>query len=277
MASGAGVGERRPTMDAKTLLESGKLSAAVEQLSQDVRAHPVDSRLRTFLFELLCLAGDYERAGRQLDVIAQQDTKTEMGVEIYRGILAAEKARARLTSDGLMPDFLLKPPPFAMLHLEAVNRLREGHPAEARGLLEKAAESEAPAGGRADGQAFADFSDEDSVLGCLLELFLHDRYVWIPFAHIKHLSISAPKKLRDLIWIPATLETIEGPVGGVFIPVLYRDSWRHANDQVRLGRMTDWQELGEGLVGGMGQRVFFVDEGEKAILELRELEFGPAQ
>jgi len=277
MLSRAGVAEKQPTMDAKTLLESGKLSAAVEQLSQDVRAHPVDSRRRTFLFELLCLTGDYERAGRQLDVIAQQNPETETGIEVYRGILAAEKARARLTSDGLMPDFLLKPPPFAILHLEAVNRLREGHAAEARGLLEKAAESETPAGGRADGEAFADFSDQDAVLGCLLELFLHDRYVWIPFVHIKHLSISAPKKLRDLIWIPAALETIEGPVGGVFIPVLYRDSWRHANDQVRLGRMTDWQALGEGLVGGMGQRVFFVDEGEKAILELRELEFGVAR
>jgi type VI secretion system protein ImpE len=277
MASAAGVADERLTMDAKTLFESGKLSAAVEQLSHDVRAHPVDVRQRTFLFEVLCLAGDYERAGRQLDVIAQQDAKTEVGVEVYRSIMVAEKARARLTSDGLMPDFLLQPPPFAMLHLEAVNRLREGHPAEARALLEKAAESEAPTGGRADGEAFADFSDGDSVLGPLLELFLHSRYVWIPFAQIKNLSIAAPKKLRDLIWIPATLETVEAPVGGVFIPVLYRDSWRHANDQVKLGRMTDWQELGEGLLAGMGQRIFFVDDGEKPILELRELAFGAAQ
>ena len=264
-------------MDAKSLLQSGRLSAAVEELSQEVRAHPADLSLRAFLFELLCLSGEYERAGRQLDVVAQQDARTEVGAQVYRNLLSAEKSRSRLMADGLIPDFLLKPPAFAMLHLEAVNRQREGHPEQARAALEKAAESETPAAGRADEQAFADFADQDSILGPLLEVFIHDRYVWLPFIQIRRLSINAPKTLRDLIWLPAILETVEGPAGGVFIPVLYSGSSRHPNELVRLGRITEWQELGEGLQGGMGQRVFFIDEGERAVLELRELEFDVAR
>ncbi len=260
-------------MDAKSLLEAGQLSAAVEQLSGDVRAHPLDSQLRTFLFELLCLSGEYQRAERQLDVIGQQDAKAEIGTQVYRNILTAEKSRSRLMTDGLKPDFLIQPPGFAILHLEALNRLREAHPAEARAALEKAAESEAQVSGRIDGQAFADFSDENAILGPLLEVIIHDRYVWLPFSQVKHLSINAPKKLRDLIWIPATLETVDGPAGAIFIPVLYYGSHRHSNDLVRLGRMTDWEDLGAGLLGGMGQRLFFVDEGEKPLLELREVEF----
>ena len=93
-------------MTAKELLDAGHLSAAVEQVNQEVRLHPIDSRLRTFLFELLCFAGDFQRAERQLDVISQQDAKAEVGVQVYRNVLIAEKARRRLFAEGLCPRFL---------------------------------------------------------------------------------------------------------------------------------------------------------------------------
>src|ERR1700730_12608033 len=98
-------------MTATHLLDAGRLTAPFDQLSQDVRTHPVDSRLRTFLFEVLCFAGDYSRAKRQLDVIAQQDQSTESGVSIYRDALTAERARLGASED-LLPTFLLQPPPF---------------------------------------------------------------------------------------------------------------------------------------------------------------------
>lgn len=260
-------------MTVKELLDAGRLSAAIEQLTQEVKSHPADTRLRTFLFELLCFAGDYQRAERQLDVIGTQSATTEMGVQVYRNILAAEQARRRLFSEGLQPTFLFDPPPYARLHLEAVNRLRENKPEEARTLLEESAQSRAPLAGKLDGQDFSEFQDGDELLGPCLEVIVQNKYAWLPFEQLKTLRISPPKKLRDLLWAQATVETHTGPVGEVFLPILYPGSSEHTDDQVKLGRMTGWQEIGEGLVRGVGQRVFLMDDEERGLLEVREVEF----
>ena len=152
-------------MTGKELLDAGKLAAAIEQVTQDVKAHPADVQLRTFLFELLCFAGDHERAEKQLEVIGHQSATAEVGVAAYRSILKAEAARSRLFSDGLKPAFLLDPPAYLRLHLDAVNRLREDRPEEAKGLVEEATELRPSLTGRLDGQAFVDFGDTDDLLG----------------------------------------------------------------------------------------------------------------
>jgi len=260
-------------MNAKDLLDAGKLSAALEQLNQEVRAHPVDSRLRTFLFELLCFAGDYQRAEGQLDVIAQQNTNIELGAQIYRNALAAERARIAVATQDSLPTFLLEPPAFAALHVAALHRLREGNAAEARALLTQAEEARPRMRGQVDGAAFSDFSDGDVVLSPFLEVIIRDRYVWVPFVQVKRFTVAAPKRLRDLLWVPGTLETLNGPAGEAFFPVLYCGSSGSDNEQVKLGRMTDWNDAGEGLQRGVGQRMFFVDNSERSILETREIEF----
>jgi len=263
-------------VDLTQLLSSGQLTTALDELNREVKADPVDIRRRTMLFELLCFAGDYTRAERQLDVIAQQDANADIGAQLYRNALSAERLRSRLRSDGLAPSFILDPPPFAALHLEAFNRLREGRAGEARELLERAAETEDAVGGKMNGQPFADISDGDPLLSPFLELIIHDRYVWLPFVQIKRLTVAAPKKLRDLMWIPAELESIDGPIGAAFIPVLYCGSSSHDDDQVRLGRATDWKDAGAGLMRGFGQRILFIDDNERAVLQLGEVEFNQA-
>jgi type VI secretion system protein ImpE len=258
---------------AKELLDAGRLSAAIEQLNQEVRSHPTDSHLRTFLFELLCFAGDYQRAERQLDALGQQEATAEVGVQVYRNVLVAERARRRLFSEGLRPNFLLDPPRYVHLHLEAVNRLREGNPTEAIGLLEQSDSSRPHLKGRIEGQPFLECRDGDDILAPFLEVIVHNTYIWLPFEQIKHLTIMIPKRLRDLLWVPATLESHHGSVGEVFLPVLYAGSSEHADDQVKLGRMTDWQPVADGLAQGVGQHLLFIDGQDRGILEVREIEF----
>lgn len=260
-------------MKAKELLDAGRLSAAVTELTQEVKRHPSDTRLRTFLFELLCFAGEYDRAERQLDVVGHQSEKTDIGVEVYRNILRAEVARRRLFSDGLRPTFLFDPPEHIQLHLDAINRLRENHPSESKAIFERAENLRPKVQGRLGGQSFTSFRDSDDRLAPVLELIMKSSYVWLPLEQIRKVTIAQPKHLRDLLWIPATLEIGDSRPGEVFLPVMYVGSERADNDQIRLGRMTEWVALGEGLAGGVGQRTFLVDEGERAILEVRELEF----
>jgi type VI secretion system protein ImpE len=263
-------------MDAKELLDAGRLTAAIEQLNQDVRAHPADPRLRTFLFEMLCFAGDYQRAERQLDALTGFNSQIESGTLVYRDALAAERSRMAVNNENQLPTFLLEPPKFASSYLAAVHQLREGNIAEARTLLLKGIDDHPPTPGKIDGQAFAEFGDADPFLAPFLEIIVNRRYVWVPFVHIKRFAIVPPRRLRDLLWAEATLETIGGPSGSVLLPVLYSGSFRHPDEQVRLGRVTEWQDVGEKLVRGCGQRIFIVDDSEKPMLQCRQVEFDPA-
>jgi type VI secretion system protein ImpE len=137
--------------------------------------------------------------------------------------------------------------------------------------LERSVDAQKAIAGEVNGQRFADISDSDPFLSPALELIIHDRYVWLPFIQIKRLTVAAPKKLRDLLWIPAELESVGGPIGGALIPVLYCDSSSHADDLVRLGRATDWKEVGRGLMRGYGQRLLLIDEEEQPILEAGQI------
>lgn len=261
-------------MKAKELLETNQLSAAVAELNQEVKSRPTDPRLRTFLFELLCFEGEFQRAQIQLDVIGHQSENASVGVEVYRNLIRAEIARRRLFSDGLRPTFLFEPPPYVALHLDAVNCLRGGNAPEAKALLKKSEQQRSSLNGQAAGQKFSTFRDSDDRLAPILELFIKNTYVWLPFEQLRKLTIAEPKQLRDLLWVPATIEMGDGQGGEVFVPVLYAGSEQDSNEQVRLGRITEWLDLGDGLAGGVGQRTFVIDEGERSLLELREVEFG---
>jgi type VI secretion system protein ImpE len=263
-------------MDAKQLLESGRLTAAIEQLNRDVRAHPADPRLRTFLFEALCLAGDYERAQRQLDVLGKLNVQLEGGISFYHAVLAAEQSRMAVATKNQLPDFLLEPPAFVSLYLAALHQLRESKISDARATLLEAMEAQPATPGKIDGQRFTEFLDADPFFGPFLEVIINGRYIWIPFVQIKRFAIEPPRRLRDLIWAEAALETIDGPSGGVSLPVLYPGSFHHANEQVRLGRVTQWEEVGEKLVRGQGQRMFLVDDDERPLLQCRHVEFDQA-
>jgi type VI secretion system protein ImpE len=260
-------------MTPKELLDAGQLAAAIECLNEEVRSRPTDAQRRTFLFELLCFAGDYPRAERQLDVLARQGASAEAGVQVYRNVLAAEQARRRLFSEGLMPDFVFDPPPYLYWHLDAVNRLREESPVEALALLERSEQARPRLQGRLEGQSFQDWRDGDDLLAPVLEVIMQRHYVWLPFEQMSRLSIAAPRRLRDLLWIPAQIESPHGPVGEVFVPVLYPGTAEHRDDEVRLGRRTEWKTVADGPILGLGQRVFFFDGQDRGVLEVRDIEF----
>jgi type VI secretion system protein ImpE len=235
-------------MNAQELFRAGKLAEAVQALGAELRDNPADAKRRTFLFELLCFAGDYQRAEKQLDVLASDGQTAEMGALLYRAALHAERIRQTIFEKQNYP--LTDP------------------------------ESDTPASGTLNGKPFQFFSDADPRLGARLEVFAAGDYLWIPLHHIASVELQAPARLRDLLWTPAIVRT--GPafkgkeLGEVLLPALSPLSWKHADDQVRLGRATDWQDDGAGNVLPFGQKIFAVDEDDIPILEIRKLEFATA-
>jgi type VI secretion system protein ImpE len=262
-------------MNAKQLFDAGNLPEAIDALTAEVKAAPGDAERRTFLFELLCFAGELERAGRQLDVVGHLDAKAEPAAQVYRNILHAEQLRRRLYADGLKPEFLLDPPDFVRWHLDAANRLRENRPAAAKALLEQSEESRPAVHGAIDGRAFEDFRDCDDLLGPFLEIIILRDYIWLPFEQLRELEIAVPERPRDLLWAAARLVLSDGSQHRGYIPVLYSGSHQHADNQVKLGRMTDWTTSDAGPVLGQGQRLFLAGDEDRAILEIRRIEFQP--
>ena len=80
-------------MTAKQLFQAGQLNEAIKALGAEVRDNPTDPRRRTFLFELLCFAGEYDRAEKHLHVLAQGNSQAEMGAVLYFSAFHAERTR----------------------------------------------------------------------------------------------------------------------------------------------------------------------------------------
>src|SRR5215208_92375 len=133
-------------MTPKELLGAGRLDDAVLQLTQEVKARPADTRLRVFLFELLCFQGEFVRAAKQLEVIdSQGDVANALAVQVYRDLLAAEEMRRQVFHNGALPKFYLSPPAYADSYVMLVKKLAHS-PGEAASLV-AAAEEQFPAVG----------------------------------------------------------------------------------------------------------------------------------
>jgi len=259
--------------DVKELFDSGNLSGAIGALTEEVKAHPADPARRTFLFELLSFAGKFDRAAKQLDVISHQNIESEMAAQVYVNLLHAEELRERVFSGKLRPEFLLDPPPYVELHLQAVQRLNENRPAEAQVLLDQSEDARPTTAGQLDEQAFEEFRDCDDVLAPILELMLIRDYIWLPLDQVSDLEISRPERPRDLLWTPVRVGLIDGTQRRAYMPARYHGSYDHADDLVKLGRATDWTGSEGGPVMGVGQRQFLVGEDAVAMLDLPSVIF----
>lgn len=263
--------------EAKDLFAAGRLNDAIEQLLRQVKANPSDLAARTFLFELSCLVGDWERAERQLDVLGHQSTQAQLGVMVYRANINAERERQRVFAEGVQPHFLREPPAYVDLHVEALRQLNSGQVAEARATLDRAEEERPAIGGNLAGQKFEDFRDYDDFVAPVLELIVKDKYVWLPMEQIKSIQITPPRQLRDMIWASVRIQALDGTIGEVYMPTLYAGTGSAENDQARLGRMTEWKRFNDDLYMAQGLRLFLVDGKDKTLFEALQIEFDGSQ
>ena len=88
---------------ARELYAAGRLDSAIETLGAELRNAPTDAHRRTFLFELLSFAGQYDRAEKQLDVLARDGTDAELAVLPYRAALQADRIREHMFLTGDFP------------------------------------------------------------------------------------------------------------------------------------------------------------------------------
>lgn len=229
-------------LNPRELFKAGKVREAVQVLTAHLRERPSDTAQRIFLFELLCFSGEFTRAERQLAVLAGGSVEKETGAIVYYAALHAEKTRHELFEKQDFPT---------------------DQPASPKGEL--------------NGKPFNDLRDADPDIGARLEVFAAGAYVWIPFEHIDSVEMGPPQRLRDTLWAPALVQaapTFKGmDLGEVLIPAIYPFSWKHDNEEVWLGRLTEWLADDEGRESPIGQKTLLVDGEEFPFLEVRSLKF----
>lgn len=230
-------------MDAERLFKEGKLGEAISSLQEELRSDPQDVLRRTFLFELLCFQGQFDRAQKQLEVIESADPASYLGTTWFRQVLRCEIDRQEMFRKSDIPVRL---------------------------------ETDVAGPGTLNGEPFKTITDADPRIGPRLEMIAGGRYVWIPFSELAAVRISPPKFLRDLYWAPAEVESVATEAGEpneALLPAMTALSWQNADEMVRLGRLTEWTELDTGEETPTGQKLLLVDDEEFPLLEVRELTF----
>jgi type VI secretion system protein ImpE len=226
----------------RDLFKAGKVREAVQALTAFLREHPSNTAERTFLFELLCFSGEYARAEKQLAVLSGGSPDRETGAIVYYAALHAEKTRHELFEKKLFPS---------------------DQPRTCSGTL--------------NGKPFQEIADANPDIGARFEVFAAGSCVWIPFEHLASVEMGPPQRLRDTLWAPALVQA--GPsfrgmdLGEVLVPAIYPFSWKHEDENVWLGRVTDWSADAEGREVPAGQKMLVVDGEEIPFLEIRSLQF----
>lgn len=258
-------------MQAEHYLQAGDLEKALATLTESIRSNPAKVELRIFLFQLLSVLGQWERAITQLNVAADMDSDALLMAQVYRPALNCEVLRAAVFQGQRTPLIFGEPLEWMVWLTQVPGLIAAGKFEAAAELRDQAFESAPAVSGSIDGQAFTWIADADTRLGPTLEAIVNGKYYWIPFERIREIRIDKPVNLRDVIWATATFTWANQGQAVGLIPSRYPGSEEAEDSSYRMGRKTDWQDSGNNLIMGIGQRMLATDQGEYPLLEIREV------
>jgi type VI secretion system protein ImpE len=255
-------------------LKAGNPDLALQALQDMVRADPANAKLRIFLFQLLCVLGDWKRAITQLKLSAEMDEAATMMAKTYREAIICEVFREKVFAGEKEPLIFGEPEEWLALLIQAQKMLATGNPAEAAELRTRAFDAAPAASGMVDGQKFEWIADADMRLGPVLEVIVNGRYFWLPFSAIDTLTMEPPVDLRDAVWTAATLRLANGGEIVALIPTRYPGTTSSDDGPARLARATTWADVGADTYVGTGQRLLTTDQGDIALMDIRSLTMG---
>ncbi|PND36733.1 virulence protein SciE type [Paucibacter aquatile] len=254
---------------AEQALKDGDALAALKLLSEQIRSQPQDAKLRVFLFQLLCVSGQWQRALNQLNVALELDAGMLPMVQTYREAIACEALRMKVFAGEKVPMLFGEPETWVALLIEALLREGQGDVAAGQALRAQALEQAPASAGSINEQPFSWIADGDSRLGPVIEAIINGKYYWLPWNRLARVEIDPPQDLRDAIWMPAHfMFTNGGEVVGL-IPTRYPDTDLAAGDALALSRATEWRERGPDSYIGLGQRLWSTDGEEFALMDVR--------
>lgn len=261
--------------EARELLKANDLSGALDALQSAVRSDPADAKLRIFLFQLLCVMGDWKRAITQLKLCAEMEEAAVPMAQTYREGIICEVYREKVFSGEKDPLIFGEPPEWMALMIEALKAQAAGKVEEAAAMRARAFDAVPDMPGEINGERFEWIADADMRMGPILEVVVNGKYFWMPFSAILSLRVEPPEDLRDAVWSAANLTLQNGGEFVALIPTRYAGTSETGSDAEKLARATSWVDAGSDTFVGMGQRLLTTDKSDFALMDLRNLQMDP--
>lgn len=259
--------------DADQLLRAGDLDGARRALVEVVRARPADEQARMFLFQLLGIAGEWDKAKKQLELLAQLSPEAQMLSVAYGQAVDAERERADVFA-GRTRIKQLVASDWAEGLVDAIEHYAHGRIADGDAARDVAFEAAPDTPGTLDGVAFEWIADADSRFGPAFEAIIGGRYGLVPFDTVASVKSDGPKDLRDTVWYPIQLAFKSGQSVAALLPARYPGSELSDDVNERLGRATGWRDTDWGQAGS-GQHLWALSsEDERDLMSVRQLVFG---
>ena len=131
-------------------------------------------------------------------------------------------------------------------------------------LRNKAFEAAPATAGKLNDQSFEWIADADSRFGPMVEAIIDGKYYWVPFFRISSIRTGGPQDLRDLVWTAAQFTWANARRStGVYSHQV--SGHGKGTDSRSTARKTEWDDHGNDLYFGVGQRMFATDQGETAL------------
>lgn len=263
--------------DADALLRAGDLDGARAALIAQVRASPDDLPTRMFLFQLMAIAGEWDKARAQLSAMAQFSPEAQMLAVAYGQAIDAERQRAIALAG-------LQPVPVLARHGDWIGGIATAMGKFGRGDLAAAiAERDAaldvapdtPGTLEADGADAVGFdwlANADPWFGPSVEAIVAGKWGLLPFDALKWIRSSGLADLRDTVWFPVEIGLRAGPSVAALLPARYAGTETASDPRLRLGQSTDWTAQGR----GVGQQVLITSgDLDVGLCSLRRVTFAP--
>lgn len=269
-------------MKAQELLKEKNLTQALKALEDSIRKDPADAKLRVFLFQLLCVMGEWARAMTQLGVVMEMDPKAMLMVRTCKAAIDCEVLRAEVFAGTRTPLIFGEPADWIAKVVQAAALDGQGKPEAAMALRDQAFENAPTTTGTfevgsdhetVESHPFEWIADTDARLGPMIEAMVDGKYYWIPYDRIRMIRIEKPADLRDMVWAPCQFVWASGGQGVGFIPVRYPGTEKRGSDAQRMASETDFGQDGS---EPLGHRVLGSDAGEFPLLSIRTIKLNPS-
>jgi len=252
------------------MLQAGQLTEAIQYLENGLRDDPVNVDYRSSLIELLCIKGELERADKQLNLMVQKHPEFLIGATNLRQLIRAEQARKDFADGNGVPDLFngtnTHSEALLQLHIELHNGDRESIKSKAEFLEDTRPKLTM----NLDGKSVEEMRDLDDSLGGFIEIFGTDgKFYLADLSEIEFITFKPAASIIEQVWRRVELSIKDGPSGEAHIPLVYVQS---ESDAEKLGRETDWKEIGDELMVGVGQKMWFVDDAAVPFSDFTRLE-----
>lgn len=257
----------------KTMKFSGTISENLKALKEKIRKDPAKPELRTYLFQLLCITGDYQRAMTQLNVAGDMDDANKLMAKVCGPLLNCEVLREAIFKGRHSPLIFGEPEPWMGQMIQALILDAKNKHNASKKLREKALDQAEAIPGTINGDPFEWLADADSRLGPVFEIIIEGKFYFTALSNIKKMIISEPYDLRDVLWLPASVVWKNDGQSVGFIPARYQGTIEEKEDALLLCRKTIWNQVEEDVYFGRGQKMLTTEQKDYPIMDVREITF----